>query len=168
MKAIKDAMVLIHLAKITVLEKSCKYFQEVCIPEEVFKETVVKGKEKGLEDAFLIEQLIEASKIKIKKVTDLKLIRMANEFNIFGGEAEALALYRQENAEYLISDDDNLRKKREIVHANIIGSLGVLLMLRRSDKIDKMKFISSIERMRDIGWFSNAVLDKVILEGERR
>jgi len=32
---------------------------------------------------------------------------------------------------------------------------------------DKNKFVSSINKMREIGWFSNAVLDKVLMEGEK-
>ena len=39
---VKDSMVLIHLAKLTVLEKSCNYFKNVTIPDLVLKE-IKKG-----------------------------------------------------------------------------------------------------------------------------
>lgn len=100
-------------------------------------------------------------------MSDTAFLKMIHEFNINGGEAESLALYKQENADVLVSDDDNLRRKKNLVQAHIIGSLGILLKLREAKRIDGIKFKSSIERMRKIGWFSNSVLDKVLMDGER-
>ncbi len=167
MKVIKDSMVLINLAKINLLEKSCDYFKNVFIPIEVFNESVVKGKEKNLEEDYIIENLIKNKKIEIKNVKDKKLIKMSNEFNIYRGEAECLELYKQEKADLIISDDNNLRKKKKILETKIIGSLAVVLKLKRVNMIDHVKFRNSIEKMREIGWFSNALLDKVLMEGTK-
>ena len=108
---VKDAMVLIHLAKITLLEKSCEYFREVIMPLMVYDE-IIKGKDKGYGDVIIIENLIKMNKIKINKIKDETLMQKAREFNIYRGEAEALALYWQENADILATDDDNVRKKK--------------------------------------------------------
>ncbi len=167
MKVVKDSMVLINLAKITILEKSCDYFKKVIIPELVFNEVVTAGKKKGMNDAIIVENLVKNKKIEVKKIKNKDLIKTVNEFNIYEGEAEALALYKQEKANFLISDDDNLRKKKSIINAEIIGSLAVILKLRKNKKIDKKKFISSIDKMREIGWFSNSVIDKILIEGEK-
>lgn len=167
MKVVKDSMVLINLAKTILLENSCDYFKMVMIPNSVFEETVIVGKKKGFEDALIIEKLIKNKKIIVKQIKDKNLLKMTYEFNIYGGEAESLALYKQEKANLLISDDYNLRKKKDLVNANIIGSLAVILKLRENKKIDKNKFVNSIEKMRKIGWFSNSVLDKVLMEGEK-
>ena len=104
-------MVLIHLAKLSVLEKSCDYFKRVLIPELVYKE-FLKGKEKSLPDVPITLKLIESKKIIIEKVKDINLIKKANEFNIQRGEAEVIALYWQEKADFLATDDDNVRKKK--------------------------------------------------------
>ena len=167
MKVVKDSMVLINLAKTTILEISCDYFKKVMIARGVFEETVIVGKKKGMEDAKLIEILVKNKKIEVKQVKDKNLLKMANEFNIYRGEAESLAIYNQEEADLLISDDYNLRKKKELVKAKIIGSLAVILKLKLANKINKNKFIDVIEKMREVGWFSNAVLDKVLLESEK-
>ncbi len=167
MKVVKDSMVLINLAKITILEKSCDYFKKVMIPELVFNEVVTTGKKKGMNDALIVENLVKNKKIEVKKIKNKDLIKTVNEFNIYEGEAEALALYKQEKADFLISDDDNLRKKKDIINAEIIGSLAVILKLRKNKKIDKKKFIGSIDKMREIGWFSNSVIDKILMEGEK-
>ena len=167
MKVVKDSMVLINLAKITLLETSCDHFRKVIIPIGVFEETILAGKEKGMGDVLTIEKLIEIKKIIVKKVNDGNLLKMAFEFNIYGGEAESLALYKQEKADLLISDDYNLRKKKVLVGANIVGSLAIISELRKLNKISKSKFVSSIEKMREVGWFSNSVLDKVLMDGEK-
>ena len=48
-----------------------------------------------------------------------------------------------------------------------IDDLAVILKLREKKRIDRNKFISSINKMREIGWFNNAILDKVLMEGEK-
>ena len=58
MKIVANASPLIFLAKIHKLELLIELFEEVIIPMQVFAEVVTKGKEKGMDDAFLIENLV--------------------------------------------------------------------------------------------------------------
>jgi len=166
MLLVNDAMVLIHLAKITLLETACAFFDQVIIPEMVFDETVKAGKQKGYSDAFLIERTVNAGKIKVKAVKEKKLLKKANDFNVFGGEAEAVALYWQEKAGLMASDDDNVRNKKEILEINLIGTPAILLSLYKNKKIEAEKARQSIARLRKIGWFSSQVLDKILMEVE--
>ena len=160
---IKDSMALIHLAKLSVLEKSCEYFRKVIIPELVYRE-VIKGKSKGFSDVSTIIELMERDKISVKKVKDKKLIKKANQFNIQKGEAEVVALYWQEKADLIASDDDNLRKKKNILNLKIIGTPSIILKLYKIGKIDDDKIRKCISELRNIGWFSNAILDKILME----
>ncbi|HIH96974.1 MAG TPA: hypothetical protein HA348_05815 [Thermoplasmata archaeon] len=64
MKIVTNASPLIFLAKIDKLELLIELFEEVIIPVQVFAEVVIKGKEKGMDDAFLIENFT-GSEIKI-------------------------------------------------------------------------------------------------------
>ncbi len=70
---IKDSMVLIHLAKITLLEKSCDYFNKIIIAKKVFEE-ISFNKSKGYEDIFIIERLVKDNKIKIKEAKNKELL----------------------------------------------------------------------------------------------
>ncbi len=153
-------MVLIHLSKMSLLEKSCDFFGKVIIPQKVFEETVKAGKEKGFADAFLIEKNIN-DKITVIGVKKGELTRKANEFNIFGGEAEAVALYWQEKANLLASDDDNVRSKKDALEINLIGTPAILLALYNKKFIDSAKALRAIQTLRKIGWFSNHILDKI-------
>jgi len=160
---VKDAMVVIHLAKITLLEKSCELFKPVAIPGEVHRE-ILEGEEKGYEDVKIIQELVQAGKISVKRVRDKGLLKRAKEFNVQRGEAEVLALYWQEKAEYLASDDDTLRKKSALLNLRLIGTPAIILKLYQDKAIDRNKLMESLQVLRKIGWFSNAVIDRVLME----
>jgi predicted nucleic acid-binding protein len=162
---IKDSMVLIHLAKIGLLKKSCEYFGKVLIPDLVFNETQ-KGKDKGLEDALIVEELVADKSIIVVRIRDIAIIEKLRKYGIYRGEAEAVALYWQEKAGLLATDDDNVRKKKVLLDVQTIGSPIIILRLFLSNEIQKSKFEQSISELRKIGWFSNAILDTVLMEGE--
>jgi len=163
---VKDSMVLIHLAKITLLDKSCSYFRKVIIPQAVFKE-ITLGSKKGYEDAEIINNAINAGKLTVKTLKNDKSLKQLRELNIKGGEAEAVSLYWQEKADYLASDDDNLRRKKTIINIKIIGTPAIILKLYKEKMIDKEKLINSLAKLKTIGWFSNSIIDKVLMEAEK-
>ena len=160
---VKDTMVVIHLAKITLLEKSCALFKPVAIPEEVHRE-IIEGEKKGYEDVKVVQELVKAGKVSVKRVRDKELLKRAKEFNIQRGEAEAVALYWQEKAEYLASDDDNLRKRSLLLNLNLIGTPAIILKLYQERRIDRNKILESLRALRKIGWFSTAVIDRILSE----
>ena len=160
---VADTMVVIHLAKITLLEKSCQRFQRVLIPQEVHRE-ILEGEKKGYEDVKTVQELVRAGKVSVRRVRDKNLLKRAKEFNVQRGEAEALALYWQERADYLASDDDSLRKKSAALDLKLVGTPAMILTLYKEKLIDKHKLVESLRALRKIGWFSNAVLDKIFLE----
>ena len=162
---IKDSMVVIHLAKITLLESSCDYFKRVVIPKKVYEE-IMKGKEKNYAEIAIIEASIENKRIIVKSVEKEEFIDKAMAFNIQGGEAEAVALYWQENADYLATDDDNVRKKKEILKLNLLGTPSILLLLYRQKVIKKEKCLEAIQKLKRIGWFNNMIIDKMTMEIE--
>ncbi|MBI2141392.1 hypothetical protein HYU16_03120 [Candidatus Woesearchaeota archaeon] len=163
MLAVKDATVLIHLAKISLLERSCIHFKDVITPKLVYKE-VRKGIEKGYADAVVVVEAVRRNLIRVKKVRK-KLVKKCNAFSIYGGEAEAVALYWQEKASILATDDDNVRKKAAIISINVAGTPAILLRLVKNGNIGKEKFKESISELRKVGWFSEALLDRVLMEG---
>jgi len=164
MLVVKDAMVLIHLAKLTLLEPSCAQFGDVAIPTTVKAETVDTGRDHGYPDAAVIADVIDQGGIDVYDVEDPALIERANRYNIQGGEAAAVALYWERDADLLATDDDNVRGKRSLLELELIGTPALLLDLFDGGAIDATKLRSAIDELRDIGWFSVAVLDKLELE----
>lgn len=162
MLIIKDAMVLIHLAKGTILETACTHFGTVFIPPTVEKEVL----NQDYADSFIISELIQRAVIQVKLVKDKSLIQKANQFNIQRGEAEAVALYWENQANLLATDDDNVRKKQQILQLKIIGTPAILLHLFTMGKIDFHKLKEAIKMIKETAWFSNTIWDKIMMEAE--
>ena len=102
---ISDASNLILLQKITLLDKLVKNFKFI-IPQEVYNEAVIKGKEIKSKDAYLLENKINNNLITIKKIKDKKQVDYTmQEFGLGEGESEAIVLFLQENADILAADD---------------------------------------------------------------
>ena len=160
---VKDAMVLIHLAKMSILRKSCEYFKQVLIPTEVYEE-IMKGKDSEHYDLKIIEEEIKVKRIAVEEVVNKDLIKKVNNFNVYGGEAEAVALYWEKDAEYLASDDNNIRKKKELFELNIIGTPAIVVALYRKGSIGEEKYLKSIDLLKKIGWFSSSVIDMMKME----
>lgn len=168
MITIKDSMILIHLAKMSILGESCRYFGDVLIPKNVYHETVTSGREKGHPDAVVIEQAIDENLIKIKEGQDKKKVDNLRLFGLHYGEAEAVALYYQENARFLATDDDTCRKNRIILDINIIGSPAIVIMLYRKGIISKDKVIDCVSSLEEIGWFDANILYEMSQQIEMR
>jgi predicted nucleic acid-binding protein len=142
----------------SILELACEFFGQVLIPPAVFKETVVTGKKKEYPDAFIIDELIKKKLIVVKKIKDNKKLRHIQKYGLGLGEAEAVVLYHQENAEYLFTDDDVCREYRGILNINILGTPAIILLLFKHKKLDKTKALESTNLLSEIGWFENELI----------
>ena len=160
---VKDAMVVIHLAKITMLEKSCSFFGETYITKSVHNE-IKMGTEKEYGDVLIIEDLIKKGKIIVMDVGGQTKPSPVAQFNIQGAEADAVNLYHNLKADFLATDDDNVRKKSDLLNLKVVGTLGILLKLYRERIISREKFEDCLKTLRKIGWFSNAIVDRLQME----
>lgn len=165
---VKDAMVVIHLAKMTLLQASCAAFGPVLIPPRV-RDEVLAGKEQGYPDAAILEDHLQAGDI---EVVDLgpegdRALSDLDRLSVRGGEAEAVALCWQEDIERLATDDDNVRDKQEILRIRCVGTPALLLSLYKRGAIDRPKLSRALDTLERIGWFSQPVLDKIRMEAER-
>ena len=163
MITVKDSMVLIHLAKTSLLENACAFFGKILIPLSVLHE-IRQGALNHIEDVAVIERAIKERAISVKSVKDKALLRRANEFNIKGGEAEAVALYWQERAAWLATDDDNVRKKKNALALNVIGTPAIMIRLWRDGSITKERYLAAVKKLRESGWFSSIVYDVMLME----
>jgi len=168
MLVVKDSMIMIHLAKMQILEDSCRLFGKVIIPTKVYDEAIIKGKENGHPDALIIEKAITSDLIKIKDVKNKKKVEELKLFGLHLGEAEAVALYFQENAQFLSTDDDTCRRNRIILGIDIIGSPAIVLALLRNRMITKSKAFDCVYALETIGWFDIEVINEMKRKIEKR
>ena len=68
------------------------------------------------------------------------------------------------NADYLATDDDNVRKKKDMLKIAVIGTPAIILTLYKKKKISKEKLFESMKILKNVGWFSNTIWDKIMME----
>lgn len=127
---VADSSSLIALSICDQLDLLEKLFENVQVPISVYKEIDIPDKpESGRIKKFLQE--------KISKV-DLSSYIISTP--ILGkGELEAMALYKQVKADYLLTDDKQARKVAEYNKIKIVGSMGVLIMAKKQGLIKSIK-----------------------------
>ena len=121
---IADSSALIALAVLDKLELLDRLFGEVYVPEAVYNEVSQKSKP-------------EAEKLTL--YCQHKVLTVSSETNLnitLGlGESEAIILYKEKNADFLLCDDKKAKKFARNFGVNVIGSLGILLKAKERNLI---------------------------------
>jgi predicted nucleic acid-binding protein len=126
-----DASPLIAFSICDKLDLLDTLFKEVVIPEMVYTEVSPEGKP-------------EASKIaawaqgKIQKAGKQSLFQVVN-LNLDAGESEAIALYWEKSADFLLIDEQRGRRLATQSGIKIIGTLGILLLAKEKGLVNAVK-----------------------------
>jgi uncharacterized protein len=157
MLIVADSSALIALAACDGLDLLLNVYDEVKVPEAVFSETVAPEKPYSeILGAFLSDKVVH--------VDATRWVFTAG--GLGRGEIEAMALYKQLNADALLIDDHRARVIAEHNQVNCIGALGFLLLAKQSSIILSVKPYVQELRKSSI-YYSDELLEKVIkLAGE--
>ena len=155
--AVSNSSPLIHLAKIGKLDLLRGYYEQIVIPEAVFRECVAEGGDRP--EAAIIRN---SDWIVVKSVADRNLVKSL-EAGLDGGESEAIALALEEKSEIILLDDSDAREKARLYGLKITGAIGILLRAKRDSKIDSLK--DSLSALRRSGfWIRNSLEDLLLRE----
>ncbi|MFP4393566.1 MAG: DUF3368 domain-containing protein [Desulfohalobiaceae bacterium] len=133
MVVVSNSSPIIHLAKIGKLELLEALYGQVLIPSEVYSEcTYTSFYQKE------IYYISNAPWISIVQIENTKLLKLLYP-EIDAGEAEALVLSLEVNADLVILDDMEARIKARTLELTVTGTLGVLL------KAQKLGLLNSLE-----------------------
>ncbi len=162
-RIVADSMVLIHLAKLTILEALTGYLH-VIIPGKVYREvTANAGK---FPDAMITKALIEKNKIEVVNASET-IVKELERFGIVKGEAEAAALLKEGKGDVIASDDDIIRKNSMLLDLKVAGTPTLIMWLFKKKEISKFKAIESLTELKKIGWFEAGLIDRIIAGVER-
>lgn len=134
---IADTSALVALATCDALFLLEKLFGDLFVPSSVYQECIItnKSQAKALQN-FLHD--------KIGDFEDDVFLKLPS--NLGEGEVAAMRLYKKLKANYLLIDDNRARKVAKHNHINIIGSLGVLLLAKQENIIEKIApFLDKLE-----------------------
>jgi len=158
-KAVLNSSVIIALSTLGYLDKLKHLFTQVLISEAVHDEICLKGR--GLIGE---RELLEAVKTGIITVKDIKNRLLINALldPLAMGEAETIALTVEEQADYIVMDDNLARKRAKSMGLNVIGTLRVLRLMYDAQLIDKSQLLKSLEKLKETGFrISDKLLKKV-------
>ena len=161
-KVVLNSSAIIALSVLGRLEDLTHIFDIILIPTAVYEEICVKGR--GLPGDEELRRAVGEGTISVEEVRDRTLVEELRHV-LSAGEAEAIALALEEEADYVVLDDKIAREKALEMGLNVIGTLRILRMLYDEGLIDKRALISEIEELRRRGfWVSDEVIRKA-LEG---
>jgi predicted nucleic acid-binding protein len=112
MKNVIDTSTLISLARIHYLDLIPALKIDIILPDEVYEEAVIIGKQKEIADAIVIESFLNKHHIKIVSVekSDKQSLRQSLNKMLSKGDEAVLALAVKRKETKIITNDDGLGK----------------------------------------------------------
>ena len=163
--AVSNSGPLIHLAKAGLLNLITLY--DVVITQEVKREVVDVGKEKGYLDAFLVEKAIDDGWI---KVIEVKVNEKFAEIARLAGLHEAeigVVYYAYQNEITALLDEDPARVFARSLGIKVRGSLGLLIEGLKEGLITYQEALEGLDRLADVMYLSSSVYKLVLKEIEK-
>lgn len=152
---ISDASSLILLEKISLLDILIKKFSFI-IPKEVYDEAVTKGIEKNMADAYKIDEKVKEKVITIREVRDNKKTKeIIENFRVGNGEGAAVALFLEQKADILATDDRKAINVCNVYSIPFMTSLTFVLnafenkLIKKQDAKDMIRQLDIYGRYKD-------------------
>jgi predicted nucleic acid-binding protein len=147
---------LIGLASIQRFDLLRHIFGVLHIPQAVYQEAVVLGREAGGAK----REVSTATWIKTLQVRDSLAVEVLLD-EMDSGEAETIVLAREIGAEWVLMDEKKGRRKLAQLGLQYIGTMGILLRARQVGLIPSIR--PELEKLRQQGFsVSQAVVDAVL------
>ena len=156
MIVVSNTTPLIGLASIQRFQLLEQLFHEIQIPQAVYDEAVVAGREEGGAK----REVQAAAWIKIVPVKDrLAVDMLLGELDL--GEAETIVLAREIGADWVLMDEKKGRRKLTQLDMPKIGTLGILLKAKQVGLVSPIQ--PEIVRLRRLGFsISQSVVEAVL------
>jgi predicted nucleic acid-binding protein len=167
MRIVINSSPLIFLSKIEKMYLLTELFDEIFIPSTVFCETVTRGKEKMMEDAFVIENFIDENENKIT-IVDVDF-QGFEEIPLGIGEKAVIAFARGENIENVLIDESKARTIAKMFRLKPRGTLWILALANSEGMITYNELKESVLRIVEKGYrIKEEILARFLIEIENR
>lgn len=138
---ISDSSSLILFTSINRLDILFRLFNQIFISQEVYNEIIEKGKLDEKRDAYVLEDSIKTSKIKIEKLNQKygkMTVSIKNVFSgLHAGESTSICLCLQKKEKFILMDDAKGRDAAKFYRITPIGTLGILLKAFKAGVINE-------------------------------
>jgi predicted nucleic acid-binding protein len=157
MIVVSNTTPLIGLASIGRFDLLRQLFGEVYIPEAVYDETIVAGRDEGGAK----REVSGATWIKTVGVKDQLAVEvLLDELDL--GEAETIVLARELDADWVLMDEKKGRRKLTQLELPKIGTIGILLKAKEVGFIRSVR--KDLEQLREKGFSISQPVINAVLE----
>lgn len=164
MKLVFNATPLIHLAKAGLAWTIRSLEAEKYTTPAVYKEAVVIGREKGFNDAPIIDEIVRTRTIQIEEPPqDFLEFLVENHKDLHVGEAEVISLARRLEAIAII-DDPVARGVAEIYNVRKEGTYTIILRMLSKGRMNKREARENLQKLINSGWRCSIELYNRILK----
>lgn len=153
-----NATPLIYLAKSGYIQALKQIGIPLFIPQAVYRDIVVKGKEVGKPDAELLDRFIRNEILRVvetknKAFVSALIVESSKELKkpLHLGEAEALALAKELNS-VAIMDESVGRTIGKIHDIPVHGTFYILTLAHKKGKMTKAEIKQALKEMIRVGW----------------
>ena len=163
MSAISNATPLIYLGKLGQLDLLFRLFGAIYIPTEVYREVVINGLRLGAIEAQSINYLInQGSIIVVKPVIPDQLPAWAQPLD--AGEIEVILLAQQQQADWVLIDNQHARRAARNIELPLKGTIGILLDGFRQQflSLSELKFLLYRVKSQADFWISDSLCDQAL------
>ena len=159
MKVVSDSSVLIGLSSIGRLALlHDKYPDGVLIPVAVWTEVVEQGEKRP--GARKVDQADWITVYDVKNWEMVQILKM----ELDEGEAEAIALAREVEADVVLLDERDARRAAKHLGLRVLGTVGILVWAKRGGKITSLR--ENLDKLKSIAKFrmSQSLYERVLGE----
>ena len=156
MIVVSNTSPLTNLALIGRLDLLPQLYGTLTIPDAVWHELVVKGVH--LPSA---QQIAGASWLSVRTVTNQALVLSLRQ-DLDAGEAEAIALSMEMDADLLLIDERIGRESAQHLGVTYMGLIGLLVQARQRDLLPQMRPVIEALRLQAGFWISDALVQRVL------
>jgi len=154
---ISDSGPIFSLAIIDKLEILDRLFDEIYIPKAVWEE-LTRDK---TTDHF--NKIVDFFQNRIREISQFNELTLIMDY----GESEALILYREIEADFLLIDDKKARNIAEHFGIECIGTIGILSIARKKGLVSELRplFTSFLKNKR---FYSISLLNTILLQHDEK
>jgi len=147
---IGDSSALVALSVMDRLDLLEKIFEKIYVPQAVYDEVTISYK----------PQSVKLKNFLADKVVDVEL--NIAQIGLGQGELEAIALYKNMGADFLLIDDKRAKSFAKLNSVNVIGSLGVMVLAKELGVVETIR--DDFEKLLKSDVFiSKSLIDKVLM-----
>ena len=148
-RVISNATPLIYLAKADQLNLLHLIFEEIIIPNAVYKEVVIEGIQREKNDAFRIKKMINDGWLHIRAAKT----HFQGELRIHPGETEVISLALETGIKTVLMDDVKARTAAELAGLSPKGTIWLLLKAVKRKILDFDQFLVALEAIVRSGFY---------------